>query len=117
MKKKNKKNKLLIDYSEEGKDYKIFMTDFEKVKYYCLNECMGIQFLTSAEMLKKLTENLLSLNYVPPFKLEDFLSKKSISSLKKKGVFEEMKKNFGTADLKLIVPLVIKQTYNFLHKV
>lgn len=110
-------NILLVDYFENGKEYKIYKEDFKKIKHYCLNECMGIQFVISAELLMDLVKNLSVLNFDLPFSSADFLSEKSISLLKEKGGEESMKKNFGTNDLKKVLGLIIKQTYNFLHKV
>ena len=113
----NKERFLLVDYSEREKNYQIFSDDFEKIEEYCQNECMGVKFLINANFLRELVKNLQVLNFLPPFTVDDFISEKSKESLKKNGVYKLMEKNFGTDDLKLVASLVIKQTYNFLHKV
>lgn len=109
--------KLVIDYKDGEKNYQIFSDDFERIRYYCLNECMGIQFTISAEFLKKMVENLMVFKIEMPFSEKEFLSDINVEALKKDGAWEQMQKDFGTEDLKMVVRLVVKQTYNFLHKI
>jgi len=113
----NEKRYLLIKYREGERVYNIFSDDFEKVRHYCLNECMGIQFLNSAEFLLKLVNILKETGAKPPFDYSDFVSEKIKKILKEKGYYKEMEKKFGTPDLDLVVTIIIKQTYNFLHKI
>ena len=111
----NKEN-VLIDYSLTDKQYIISQGDFEKVEEYCENECMGIKFLMNAAFLKKLVRSLLFANFQPPFTTEDFKSEKFRKFLKDNGIIELMQNQFGTDDVELIAKIVIKSTYNFLHK-
>ena len=114
---KDRKDNLLINYREGERAYFIYNKDFERIEQYCENECMGIRFLMNANFLRELVRNLLSLNFAPPFGIEEFISEKSTQSLEEKGIIEKMRQSFGTDDLKLVALLVIKQTYNFLNKV
>jgi len=108
--------KLLIKFKDRDKEFNFFEEDFDRIKYYCLNECMGIQFMVSAEFIISLVKNLKSLGIKPPFEENHFLSKESIDFLEKSGELKKMENNFGTKDLKVVLPLAIKQSYNFLHK-
>jgi hypothetical protein len=107
----------LIDYSLADKKYIISQGDFEKVEEYCENECMGIKFLTNANFLRELVKVLNELGVEPPFSIDDFKSKEFIKLSKEKGLTEKMEKQFGTKDIELVAKIVIKSTYNFLHKV
>lgn len=111
------KKDIIIDFKEGGKEFKFLDSDFKRITYFCLNECMGIQFIISAEALKKMTENLKLLGFKPPFTNADFLSPASRKEFDKKENRKLMEKNFGTGDIEIILPLIVKQTYNFLHKI
>lgn len=109
--------KILIKYNDGSREFIFFEDDFERIKYYCLNECMGIQFMVSSEFVIKMVKNLSLAGMNPPFKEEDFLSDKSIRILEETGGIENIKKDFGTDDLSSVLKIAIKQSYNFLHKI
>ena len=112
-----KSENALIDYSLADKQYIISKGDFEKVEEYCENECMGIKFLTNANFLRELVKILDELGVEPPFSIDNFKSKEFRKALKENGMLEKMEKQFGTKDIELVAKIVIKSTYNFLHKV
>ncbi len=113
----SKDENTLIDYSLTDKQYTISKGDFEKVEEYCENECMGIKFLSNANFLRELVKGLFTLGVSPPFTLDDFKTDKFKEYLKENGMIENMEKQFGTDDIELVSKIVIKSTYNFLHKV
>lgn len=110
-------NNILIDYSSMDKKYTITKGDFEKVEEYCENECMGIKFLMNANFLRQLVKAFFTANFSPPFTNNDFESEKFKNYLKQNGLVDSMIKQFGTDDIELVSKIVIKSTYNFLHKI
>ena len=54
MQKSTQEKKFLINYAEGDKEYTLYSIDFEKVKQYCENECMGIKFLINANFFYSL---------------------------------------------------------------
>jgi hypothetical protein len=112
-----KNEKTLIDYSLDEKKYIISQGDFEKVEEYCENECMGIKFLTNANFLRELVKVFNDLGIEPPFSIDDFKTPEFQKALKSNGMLDRMEKQFGTKDIELVAKIVIKSTYNFLHKV
>jgi len=108
---------ILIDYFSVDKEYKIYSKDFEKVEEYCENECMGIKFLMNANFLRELVKALYAVGFSPPFTNDDFKSKKLREFLKQNGIIGSMEKQFGTDNIELVSKIVIKSTYNFLHKI
>ena len=110
-------NNILIDYFSMDNKYIITKGDFEKVEEYCENECMGIKFLMNANFLRQLVKALFSAKFSPPFTNNDFESQKYKNYLKQNGLVNSMVKQFGTDDIKLVSKIVIKSTYNFLHKI
>ncbi|WP_455391490.1 hypothetical protein [[Eubacterium] cellulosolvens] len=112
----NTKN-ILIDYISMDKKYIITTGDFEKVEEYCENECMGIKFLMNANFLRQLVKAFFSVDFSPPFTNDDFKSEKFKEYLKQNGLVDSMVKQFGTDDIELVSKIVIKSTYNFLHKI
>lgn len=107
----------LIVYSSMGKEYVISERDFEKVEEYCENECMGIKFLINANFLRQLVKALFSGGFEPPFTNDDFSSENYQDHLKEEGIIDTMEKMFGAGDVELVAKIVIKSTYNFLHKI
>ena len=107
----------LIDYSSLGKKYLISGQDFKRVEEYCENECMGIKFLMNANFLRELVSSLFAAGFKPPFSNDDFESRKFSSHLKQNGIMESMEKKFGTDNVELVSKIVVKSTYNFLHKI
>lgn len=107
----------LIVYSSLGKEYIISERDFEKVEEYCENECMGIKFLINANFLRQLVKSLFRGGFRPPFTNEDFSSDEYRDHLIKEGMIDTMEKMFGADDVELVSKIVIKSTYNFLHKI
>ena len=99
------------------KKYIITKGDFEKVEEYCENECMGIKFLMNANFLRQLVKVLFDANFSPPFNNDDFNSKEYKDLLEQNGLVSSMQKQFGTEDVQLVSKIVIKSTYNFLHKI
>jgi len=116
-KNKNEDKNILIKYSSLGKNYIISQGDFEKVEKYCENECMGIKFLMNANFLRDLVRVLIDLGCEPPFTNNDFTSKEYKKSLKERELLNSMEKKFGTDDIELVSKIVIKSTYNFIHKI
>jgi hypothetical protein len=107
----------LIKYISMGKKYPISNNDFQKVEEYCENECMGIKFLMNANFLLELVKSLFSAGFTPPFVNDDFESEKFKDFINESGLIDSMEKQFGTTNVELVSKIVIKSTYNFLHKI
>jgi hypothetical protein len=110
-------NNNLIEYLSMDKQYIITNGDFKKVEEYCENECMGIKFLMNANFLRELVKALFSAEFNPPFTNKDFISEKFKRYLKEYGFIDRMNTQYGTDDVELVSKIVIKSTYNFLHKI
>jgi hypothetical protein len=107
---------VLIDYTLDDKRYIITSGDFDKVKEFCENDCMGIKFLMNARFLKKLVKILLKAGFKPPYTNDSFKSLDFKDFLEQNGMMRSMKRKFGIDDVELVTKIVIKSTYNFLHK-
>jgi len=110
-------NQILVNYESMDKQYIITNGDFEKVEEYCENECMGIKFLMNANFLRQLVKALFNADFKPPFTNDDFKSKIFCKILNENGLIDIMHKQYGTDNIELVSKIVIKSTYNFLHKI
>jgi hypothetical protein len=108
---------LLIEFEDNGKSYTFSYNDFQRVEEYCENECLGIQFLISANILRNLVNKLIELGESPPFTLEDLSSDVVKDLIVERNEMNSIEQNFGSTDLSKISRIVAKQTYNFIHKI
>jgi len=106
----------LIRWEEDGNVYVFTFDDFGRVESYCENECLGIQFLISANILRMIVKHARKLGAPPPLSLKDLSSSKVKKNLLETGDMAKIKNDFGTTDLKSVAKITIKQTYNFIHK-
>jgi len=107
---------LLINFEDNGKSYSFSDVDFQRVEEYCENECLGIQFLISANILKKLVKYAQESGKIPPYSLADLSSDEIKENISNNGEMTSIEKNFGTTDLGRIAKIVAKQTYGFIRK-
>ncbi len=107
----------LIQYNSGNSDYVLTQSDFKKVEEYCENECMGIKFLINANFLREIVNAIQSTGEKPPFTNEIFNSEELKEILAENDMLDSMVQKFGTDDVSLVSKIVIKSTYNFLHKI
>ncbi|MBN2010058.1 hypothetical protein JW960_12005 [candidate division KSB1 bacterium] len=109
-------DQVLIEFEDRGECYRFSYRDFNQVEAYCENECMGIQFLINANLLRKLVNFLLKLDDTPPYSLDDLSSEAVKNMLISSNEIELIENNFGTSDLRKVARIAAKQTYNFIRK-
>jgi len=113
----SEQGEILIRFEDRGQTYEFTDRDFVRVEEYCENECLGIQFLQAANVLRSLVKSLRDCNEKPPYSLEDLSSPAVEADLTQSGEMGRVEGLFGTSDLPRIARIVAKQTYNFIHKV
>lgn len=112
----NNKKENIIVYTEDNTSYNLNYDDFRKVQEYCENECMGFKFLMSADILRKLVDNLMKRSIEPPYGISKLTNIEFYNDKEGKSLLKYIKDKLGTDDLKLVARIVIKQTFKFLYK-
>ncbi len=107
---------VLIKFEDKGQEYTFTAADFVRVEEYCDNECLGIQFLQSANTLRSLVACLKECGIETPYSLDDLASDQVRVQLEATGKIAGIESLFGTSDLTVLARVVAKQTYNFIHK-
>ena len=106
----------LIRFEDRETLYEFSEDDFRRVEEYCENECLGIQFLQSANVLRKLVKSLQDQGAETPYTLEALGSRAVEKDLKENGEMKKIEALFGSSDLPKIARIVAKQTHSFIHK-
>ncbi len=109
-------NTTVIRFIDQGREYTFSDQDFQRVETYCENECMGIQFLINANLLRQLVAYANELGIRPPYSISDLSSPAIQRKLEENHEMENMLNNFGTTDLFRVVRIAAKQTYSFIRK-
>ena len=109
-------SEMLIAFEDRGTRYEFSEDDFRRVEEYCENECLGIQFLQSANVLRKLVKWLQDQGSATPYTLEALGSAQVAKSLEDSGEMKKVEALFGSTDLPKIARIVAKQTHGFIHK-
>ena len=107
----------VVVYSENDNTYNLSLEDMDKVDKYCENECLGIQFLISAGILRRVIKVMTDLGKTKPYRVENMTAEDVLEELEKAGIRKSIEHDFGIDDYQIVFPLIIKQTYNFLYKV
>jgi len=108
--------KIIVTYKDRDNSYDLTLEDMDRVDHYCENECLGIQFLISANTLRELVAVASQVGLSPPFTVGDLVSAPVRAAVESGDLSTKVDARFGVDDYALVVPLVIKQTYNFLFK-
>ena len=111
------KKELIVLHRENDRVYELTPEDMENVNKYCENECLGIQFLISANTLRQIVRIMEEMERDKPYTVRGMLDTEVVTEIERQGVKKQIVSYFGVDDFQIIFPMIIKQTYNFLFKI